>query len=79
MMDVSAASVGYVGFLFGVFAACWAQTTKRNPWIWFFFGWLLAPVAGLVLLWKNGGDHAGPPRMIEAGRIDLIATRKDIP
>lgn len=78
-MDVSAASVGYVGFLFGVFAAYWAQTTQRNPWLWFLFGWLLAPVAGLVLLWKNDRVHAGEPRLIEAGRPDLLATRRDIP
>ena len=44
---------GLVLFLFGVFTAYWAQTTRRNPWLWFFFGVFLAPIAGLVLLYKN--------------------------
>ncbi len=78
-MDASVASVGYVGFLFGVFAAYWAQTTQRNPWLWFFFGWLIAPVVGLVLLWKNGRREAEPGRLHDSGRSDLLVTRKDIP
>ncbi|HSC59251.1 MAG TPA: hypothetical protein VLC11_06790 [Gemmatimonadales bacterium] len=47
------ASTGFVTFLFGIFTAYWAQTTRRNAWIWFFFGLILAPIAGLMLLYKN--------------------------
>lgn len=42
-----------VFFLFGIFCAEWASRTSRNPWLWFFLGWLFAPVTGLVLLYKN--------------------------
>jgi multisubunit Na+/H+ antiporter MnhG subunit len=78
-MSSSAASAGYVTFLFGVFCAYWAQTTSRNPWLWFFFGWVLAPVAGLVLLWKNANDRPMPRNLDERGRDDLLAVRKDVP
>ena len=47
------ASTGFVTFLFGIFTAYWAQTTRRNAWTWFFFGLILAPIAGLMLLYKN--------------------------
>ena len=47
------ASVGFVTFLFGIFCAYWAQMTKRNAWLWFFFGLILAPIAGVVLVVKN--------------------------
>ena len=77
-MSVTGASVGLVGFLFGVFCAYWAQTTDRNPWLWFFFGWLLAPVAGLLLLWKNANDRPMPRNLDEQGREDLLAIRKDV-
>jgi hypothetical protein len=77
-MTTGGASVGLVGFLFGVFCAYWAQTTDRNPWWWFFFGWLLAPLAGLVLLWKNANDHTPPRQPADRGRADLLATRKDV-
>jgi hypothetical protein len=50
------ASAGFVTFLFGIFCAYWAQTTRRGPWTWFFFGFFLAPVAGLVLLSKNSDE-----------------------
>jgi hypothetical protein len=54
------ATTTFVTFLFGIFSAYWAQTTRRNAWGWFFFGLLLAPIAGLVLLYKNSrGDEAG--------------------
>ncbi len=76
---MSGTSAGYVGFLFGIFCAYWAQVTHRNAWIWFFFGWILAPVAGLTLLWKNAADFSPPPRLTEHGREDLLAIRKDIP
>lgn len=77
-MSVTGASVGLVGFLFGVFCAYWAQTTDRNPWLWFFFGWVLAPVAGLLLLWKNANDRPMPRNLDEQGREDLLAIRKDV-
>ena len=51
------ATTGFVTFLFGIFTAYWAQTTKRNPWTWFFLGFLIAPITGLVLLSKNASDH----------------------
>lgn len=44
---------GLVFFLFGIFCAYWAQTTKRSSWLWFFLGLFFAPIAGLVLLYKN--------------------------
>lgn len=47
------ASVALVHFLFGIFCAYWAQTTDRNPWLWFFLGFFFAPIAGLILLNEN--------------------------
>jgi hypothetical protein len=47
------ASVALVHFLFGIFCAYWAQTTNRNPWVWFFLGFFFAPITGLVLLSEN--------------------------
>jgi len=47
------ASVALVQFLFGIFCAYWAQTTNRNPWLWFFLGFFFAPITGLVLLNEN--------------------------
>jgi hypothetical protein len=64
--------------VFAFFSAYWAQQTQRNPWLWFFFGLVLTPIAGVVLLWKNGQAHSAPPRLNDAGRSDLLATRKDI-
>ena len=55
-MDGQYAKIGFVTFLFGIFCAYWAQTTRRNPWAWFFFGLFLAPIAGVVLLYKNSKD-----------------------
>lgn len=51
-------STGLVFFLFAIFCAYWAQTSGRNAWLWFFLGWLFAPIAGLVLLYKNSQDRA---------------------
>ena len=51
------ADEGLVLFLFAVFTADWAHTTRRNPWLWFFLGLLFAPITGLVLLFKNGQDR----------------------
>lgn len=52
-MSDNYASIGFVTFLFGIFCAYWAQMTKRNAWLWFFFGLILAPIAGVVLVVKN--------------------------
>jgi hypothetical protein len=51
------ADEGLVLFLFAVFTADWAHTTRRNPWLWFFLGLCLGPIAGLALLYKNGRDR----------------------
>ncbi len=51
------ATVGFVTFLFAIFTAYWAQTTKRSSWLWFFMGLFFAPITGLVLLSKNAGDR----------------------
>jgi len=50
------ATVGYVNFLFGIFCAYWARTSNRDSWLWFFFGFFLAPIAGIVLISKNRDD-----------------------
>jgi hypothetical protein len=56
-MNGTYAQVGFVTFLFGIFSAYWAQITGRNAWAWFFFGLFLAPIAGVVLLYKNAKDR----------------------
>ena len=43
-------------FLSGIFCALWAQYTRRSAWLWFFFGLILAPIALIVLVWKNADD-----------------------
>ncbi|MBD2025261.1 hypothetical protein [Leptolyngbya sp. FACHB-711] len=48
---------GSAVFLVGCFCALWAQNTRRNPWLWFFFGMLLSPISLLVLLSKNSADQ----------------------
>ena len=45
-----------VFFLFGIFCAYWAQNTKRNPWLWFFLGFIVAPITGILLLANNSAD-----------------------
>jgi hypothetical protein len=47
---------GAVLWLFGVFCALWAQTTGRNPWLWFFLGMFFNVITVLVLLSKNSND-----------------------
>jgi hypothetical protein len=47
------ASVALVHFLFGIFCAYWAQTTNRNPWLWFFLGFFFALITGVILLKEN--------------------------
>lgn len=64
--------------VFAIFAAYWAQQTQRNPWLWFAFGLVLTPIAGLALLWLNARRHAVAPRTQDNGRSDLLAVHKDI-
>ncbi len=47
---------GLAFFLFAIFCAYWAQTTRRNAWLWFFLGLCLAPYTGVALLYKNAKD-----------------------
>ena len=49
-------SAGAVSLLFGAFCALWAQNTRRNPWTWFFGGFLFNVVAIFMLLYKNAAD-----------------------
>ena len=56
-MDGNYANTGMVFFLFGIFCAYWAQSTNRNAWLWFFCGWIFAPIIGIVLLVKNSQDE----------------------
>jgi len=53
MENSSYASIALVHFLFGIFCAYWAQTTNRDPWLWFFLGLFFAPLTGLILLSEN--------------------------
>jgi hypothetical protein len=55
-MDQSYASVAYVNFLFGIFCAYWAQSTRRSAWLWFFMGFLFGPFTGIFLAAKNADD-----------------------
>jgi hypothetical protein len=55
------ASTGYVNFLFGIFAAYWAQSTRRSGTLWFFLGLFFAPITGLVLLYKYSHDRDATP------------------
>lgn len=45
-----------LAFLFGAFCALWAQTTGRNPWLWFFLGLFFSVITVIVLLYKNAQD-----------------------
>ena len=74
----SVASTVLVAFLFAIFVAHWAQNTQRNTLLWFVFGFVLPPFAGLVLLWKNSRQNQIPDRLGDPGRADLLATRKDV-
>jgi hypothetical protein len=68
--------LGYTApVLFGFFCAWWAQEHDRNPWLWFFFGALLSPIAGLTLLGLNGKVDSRP-----AGEDlgHLVSVRKDV-
>ncbi len=48
---------GAAAFLFAIFCAHWAMGSERNPWLWFFAGLILAPITGLVLLYKTSVDR----------------------
>lgn len=76
--DVASLS-GVVAFASGTFCAYWAQETRRNPWLWFFFGFFLPPIAGLVLLYKNARRSPRPRQLDDPGSPELLAMRKDIP
>jgi hypothetical protein len=52
------ASEGMVFYLFGLFCAYWAQSTRRSAWLWFFLGLFFAPITGLFLLYKNSQERA---------------------
>ena len=56
------ATTSQVYFLFAIFCAYWAQTTRRNAWLWFFLGLFFAPITGLVLLYKTANDRAAVPQ-----------------
>lgn len=60
---------------FGFFAAWWAGQRGRNPWLWFAFGVLLMPLAGVVLLMLDRDRPA--PGGHDLGH--LVATNKDLP
>lgn len=45
-------------FICGSICALWAQNTRRNSWLWFFFGFFGAFIALLALLWTNSRDLA---------------------
>lgn len=78
------ASIGYVNFLFGILLAAWAAHSGRSGILWFVFGWVLAPIAGLVMLYLQRGDRrrATPPADVSVftptGRSDLLSVRKDV-
>lgn len=77
------ASVGYVNFLVGIGLAAWARSTGRSGLLWLFFGWILAPIAALVMLfvhWPNARRKPAPEFSVfpKTGRSDLLSVRKDV-
>jgi hypothetical protein len=50
---------GAVLLLFGAFCALWAQYSKRNPWLWFFFGLVFSILALPIVLMKNADAVKG--------------------
>lgn len=60
-LERSGRSVAGAAFVAGVLAALWAQNTRRNAWLWFFFGLILAPIALVVLLYLNARDRDRDP------------------
>lgn len=61
---------------FAFFAAHWAQQNGRNPWLWFVFGLVLMPVAGVMLLMLNR-DRLPAPAGQDLGAH--LSIRKDLP
>lgn len=55
-------NAGLAAFIAGSLCALWAQNSRpqRNPWVWFFFGLILAPIALIAMLIKNSNDQDGP-------------------
>lgn len=51
-MENEFATLGLTGFCFGVFCAHWAKETGRDILMWFLFGMLLTPFAGIFILFK---------------------------
>ena len=47
------AGLGLVLFLYGAFAALWAQNTGRSAWLWFLLGLFFGPITIIGLLIKN--------------------------
>lgn len=74
------ASVGYVNFLAGIGLAAWARGTGRSAVLWLIFGWVLAPIAGLVMLFLQKRPEPAPEFSVfpQTGRGDLMSTRKDV-
>jgi hypothetical protein len=73
-MESEYASVGLVTFLFAIFCAYWAQTTNRSAWLWFFMGWLFAPITAIVLLSKSRHDlPSEEPRSEDSPRLSHTA------
>ena len=56
--NVSAPGIdeGGVALVCGLICAYWAQNTRRNAWLWFFFGLFGTAIAFIVLLYKNSND-----------------------
>ncbi len=74
------ASVGYVNFLAGIGLAAWARSTGRSMVLWLIFGWVLAPIAGLVMLFLQKRRPPAPEVSVfpPTGRSDLLSVRKDV-
>jgi len=49
-------SYGTSAIFVGIMAALWAVRTGRSGWLWFFFGWFLAPFACLFAWLRNRDD-----------------------
>jgi hypothetical protein len=52
------ASGALILWLFGTVCALWAIYSGRNPWVWFFFGYLFSFFTVLFMLAKAGSDKA---------------------
>lgn len=76
------ASVAYVNFLAGIGLAAWARSNARSVVFWLLFGWLLTPLAAVVMLVLHWRDTRKPAPEFsvfpQTGRSDLMSTRKDV-